>query len=155
MINNGRNDIPLYSTVAGAHMSHFRLREFENSDGFAMVHPSVLLSLENTRLDLCMDAKEEVCILITSAVRTGAENAKLAESLGWTDEGGRVSRNSKHLDKYGGIAVDIVAFAKSNHRLITQRTLGAVCRRHFSYVNDKYSDGHVHADNRGELLDNA
>ena len=35
---NGRNDVSLMAKVDGEALSHFRLREFENRDGLAMVH---------------------------------------------------------------------------------------------------------------------
>lgn len=145
---SGRNDVPLMAVVDGETLSHFRLREFENAEGFAMVHASTLASLERTRKDLCAAAGEEVRIVITDAVRTPADLARLAARLGWTDEGGAVSRDSKHLAAYGGIAVDIVAVRASSGIRIPQRELGAVCRRHFDWVKDDYRDGHVHADNR-------
>ena len=147
----GRNDVRLVASVDGEKVSHFRLREFENGDGLAMVHGSVLESLERTRRDLCSMASEDVWLIVTDAVRTEADLERLAKRLGWTDEGGAVSRNSKHLAKFGGIAVDLVAVVKSTRARVPQRTLGAICRRHFDWVKDDYGDGHVHADNRGVL----
>ena len=146
--SSGRNAVRLMTLLDGEWVSHFRLREFENREGLAMVHASVLESLERTRRDLGAMADEEVWIIITNAVRTQADLERLAARLGWVDEGGLVSRNSRHLAKFGGIAVDIVARVARTHRAIPQRTLGAVCRRHFDFVKDDYTDGHVHADNR-------
>lgn len=143
-----RNDVRLMTVLDGEVVSHFKLREFENGDGLAMVHPSVLESLERVRRDLCAMAGEEVLIMITSAVRTEADLERLAGRHGWVDEGGTVARDSKHLAKYGGIAVDLVARARKGGALVAQRTLGSVCRRHFDWVKDDYRDGHVHADNR-------
>ncbi len=147
----GRNDIPLMTLLDGEMVSHFRLREFENAEGLAMVHPSVLLSLEKTRRDLCALEGETVCVLITDAVRTAADMARLAARLGWTDEGGLVSRRSKHQAKYGGIAVDLVAVRAASGVRVSQRNVGLVCRKYFDFVKDDYADGHVHADNRGVL----
>jgi hypothetical protein len=84
-------------------------------------------------------------------VRTEAELAALAARLGWTDEGGSVSRDSMHLTKYGGIAVDLVGVVASSRHRVPQTTLGEVCRRYFDFVKDDYRDGHVHADLRAHL----
>lgn len=144
----GRNDVRLAVVVDGEMLSHFRLCEFENEDGLAMVHRSVLESLERVRRDLCAMCGEEVWVIITDAVRTPADLERLAARLGWTDEGGAVSRRSKHLAEFGGIAVDIVAVVARTRARVPQQTLGEVCRRYFDWVKDDYSDGHVHADNR-------
>jgi hypothetical protein len=148
---NGRNNVPLVAAVDGEPLTHFRLREFENGDGLAMVHASTLVSLERVRRDLCAMAGEEVQIVITDAVRTPEDLSRLAARLGWTDEGGAVSRDSKHLAKFGGIAVDIVAIVASSGARIPQKRLGEICRRHFGWVKDDYRDGHVHADNRNAV----
>ena len=146
---SGRNDIRLLTTLDGEDVAHFRLREFENRDGLAMVHPSLLESLERVRRDLCRMAGETVWVIVTDGIRTQSDLEGLASRLGWTDEGGSVSRHSRHLTRYGGIAVDLVAVvAESRHR-VPQETLGRVCRQYFDWVKDDYGDGHVHADNRG------
>lgn len=142
------NDIPLLCHIDGLPASHFRLREFANADGLAIVHPSLVESLERTRRDLCREAGETVWLIITSATRTEADLARLAARLGWVDEGGAVSRDSKHLARCGGIAADLVASVARTRERIPQAALAAVCRRHFDYVKADYSDGHVHADNR-------
>jgi hypothetical protein len=58
-----------------------------------------------------------------------------------------VSRVSRHLPKYGGIAVDFYA-VYANGKRVAQKTVAKIARKYFDYVNDKYSDGHVHGDNR-------
>jgi len=146
--SSGRNDVRLVARVDGEEVSHFRLREFENAEGLAMVHASVLASLERVRRDLCRAARAEVWIVITDAVRTRRDLERLALRLGWTDQGGLVARRSKHLAEFGGIAVDLIAVVAGTRRRIPQRTLGRVCRRYFDWVKDDYTDGHVHADNR-------
>lgn len=150
-LSKGRNDVRLLTTLDGQEVSHFRLREFENREGLAMVHPSTLLSLEQVRRDLNAMAGEEVWVILTEGVRTQADLERLASRLGWTDEGGLVSRDSKHLVKYGGIAVDLVAVSANSRMRVPAATLGEVCRRYFDWVKDDYADGHVHADNRGEI----
>jgi len=147
-MTNTRNDIPLLSYLDGKPVSNFRLREFENRDGLAMLDARVLSALEKVRRDLALFAGEEVWVIITDCVRTRADLEALAKRLGWADQGGAVARNSKHLAEYGGIAVDLKAAVKSTRTPIAQKTLGEICRRHFSYVKDDYADGHVHADMR-------
>ena len=122
--------------------------EFENYDGLVMVHDSVLTSLERVRADLCELHGQEVEAIPTDGVRTQADLERLAAKHGWTDEGGKVARRSKHLACFGGIAVDLKARIKSTEKPIDQAQLGAVCRRYFDWVKDDYGDGHVHADNR-------
>jgi hypothetical protein len=143
----GRNRIRLLVYLDGVPVSHFCLNEFENSDGFAMVHESVLLSLEKTRRDLCREYGEEIRILITGSTRTPQENEALARRLGWTDNGGAVSRTSRHLPCFHGIAVDFYA-RRANGERVPARDLGRIAQRHFRFVKDDYKDGHIHADNR-------
>lgn len=149
--HSGRNDVRLLTDLDGEPVSHFRLKEFENEDGLAMVHAATLLALERLRRDLCAHAGEEVWVMITDAVRTPEELERLAQRLGWTGNGGQVSRDSRHLTRYGGIAVDLVAVVVRTRERVPQRTLGEFCRRHFDFVKDDYQDGHVHADNRAVL----
>ncbi len=148
-ICSGRNDVRLLTTLDGEDAAHFRLREFENRDGLAMVHGSLLDSLERVRRDLCRMAGETVWVIVTDGIRTQSDLERLASRLGWTDEGGSVSRHSRHLTRYGGIAVDLVAVVAGSRHRVPQETLGAVCRKYFDWVKDDYGDGHVHADNRG------
>lgn len=136
-----RNDIQL--------SPHFNLREFENVDGWVMVHPSVIESLEAVRERLQVyHTGRECAIVITGSTRTKARNIELARVQGWQGDGGTVSRDSKHLEQYGGIAVDLKAYICGTRQLVPQRTLGDVCRLYFDYVKADYADGHVHADNR-------
>lgn len=144
----GTNDIWLSTDQLPTTPSHFRLAEFATPQGLSMLHCSVLVSLEKVRLDLAAAINYPVSIIITSAVRTQQHNTLLATRLGWTDQGGIVSRNSLHLPKYGGIAVDIIATLYQSHTRVPQHQLGRECRRHFHFVKDNYPDGHVHCDNR-------
>lgn len=145
---SGRNDVALAITVDGETLTHFRLREFENGDGLAMVHASLLESLERVRRDLCATRGETVWLIVKDAVRTQADLERLAARLGWEDQGGVVARRSRHLVEFGGIAVDLVAVVARTRERVPQRALGAACRRWFDWVKDDYGDGHVHADNR-------
>lgn len=142
-----RNDIRLIDPGTGK-PGHFRLREFENREGLAMVSPGVLWALERVREKLNTEFGEEVWVIITDAVRTDADLQRLGDRLGWIDEGGTVSRDSKHLAKYGGMAVDIVAVVVRSRLNVSQDGLGEACRLFFDWVKDDYADAHVHADNR-------
>ena len=113
--------------VDGAQVSHFKLREFENAEGLAMVHATALTSLEQVRRDPCALYGETVHRIVTSAVRTPSGLERRALRHGRTHECGRVART---------------------RAAVPQHTLGMVCRRYFDWVKDDYSDGHVHADNR-------
>lgn len=141
-----RNNVEVASDHFG--QSHFRLCEFENAEGLAMIHATTLTSLELVRRDLAALAGEEVHVVIKDGVRTTLDNERLAARLGWTDEGGAVSRRSRHLAEFGGIAVDLIARCAKDKREVPQKIVGEVCRRHFDWVKDDYRDGHVHADNR-------
>jgi len=151
-LSKDRNNVQLLVEIDGESLANFRLREFENPDGLAMVHRSTLQSLERVRRELCAMAGEEVWIIVTDAVRTPRDLERLALRFGWQDEGGTVARDSKHLLQYGGIAVDIIAVIASSRARVPQRTLGNICRKHFDFVKDNYNDGHVHADNRERAL---
>lgn len=131
---------------------HFSMWEFENSEGMVMIHPSVIRSLELLRESLCNIVERGVAIIITDATRTRAENGRLAKDLGWSDQGGAVSRNSRHLTTWGGIAVDIRAVVNATRKYqrnpLPQTILGSHAKKFFDFVKDDYGDGHVHCDNR-------
>ena len=147
-----RNHIPLYTQITVGNMTmlaqNFSLHEFEMKEGTVLLHPSVLVSLELTRYDLGEEVGEEVCIRITCSTRSEAYNDILGESLGWIENGGPVSRVSRHLPQYGGIAVDWYAYIKRTKKRVPQKLCGDIARRHFDYVKDDYKDGHIHGDNR-------
>ena len=135
----GRNNIPI--------SPNFNLREFENRDGYVMLHSSILEGLEAVREIINEELGTPIGIFITNAVRTQGDNNRLASKLGWTDQGGTVSRTSKHLWKYGGIAVDIIGVFLDNGEIMDQKMLVPICQEHFDWVRD-YKDGHIHCDNR-------
>ncbi|MFA7693336.1 MAG: hypothetical protein GX117_04075 [Candidatus Hydrogenedentes bacterium] len=143
-----RNNVVLHTKVDGVLYGNFKLREFENAEGLAMVHPTLLEGLERTRRDLGAYYGKTVYVIITSAVRTEQDNERLAKQLGWTEDGGLVSRGSYHLNRFGGIAVDLIAKEAETGRVVAQKTVGKICRRYFDWVKDDYADGHVHVDNR-------
>lgn len=131
--------------------AHFRLREFANAEGVVMVHPALINGLEALRHELYCAFREEVWIIITDGIRTQDDLERLADKYGWIDEGGVVSRDSKHLTKYGGIAADIKCFKANKgpdgrRERVAQALVGRMARRFFLFVKDDYADGHVHVD---------
>ncbi|MCX8065994.1 MAG: hypothetical protein N3G21_12630 [Candidatus Hydrogenedentes bacterium] len=145
----GRNELQLAVEIDGKWVvSHFNLKEFENTQGWAMVHSSVVLSLEKLRAELSRLIGEEVEILITSSTRTEEENNRLGKIYGWITEGGVVSKDSKHLDKYGGVAVDFYVRTKEKRLVVSEELVANTAVRFFDFVKRGYPDGHIHADNR-------
>jgi len=151
-----RNDIRLWTEIDGALVSHFRLWEFESrSTGLVCVDPTLLRSLERLRLNLSQDEHEEVEVIVTCGTRLDSENEALAARLGWTDEGGEVSRNSRHLPRYGGIAADFWARYKirrfrlyeGGHGRLPPIQVHNAAKQVFDWTK-LYADGHVHGDNR-------
>lgn len=146
-----RNDIVLSWDDGGVVQSgHFKLSEFASKNGLVVVDSGLVVSLELVRRDLCHLFGCDVQIIITSGTRLESENVALAERLGWTDAGGAVARDSRHLPKYGGIAVDLFARRQfgQGYEIVSPDIVAETCRQHFRYVKGDYADGHVHADNR-------
>ncbi len=129
-------------------VTNFNLKEFENEHGWVMIHKSVIVSLTKLRAELEELYGEEVEIIITDSTRTPQELERLGKRLGWIDEGGLVSRNSKHLERFGGIAGDFYVRYKQSKKRIPSYSIEVICRKYFDYVKADYADGHIHADNR-------
>ena len=130
---------------------NFWLDEFAMAEGAVILHPSVPVSLEMTRYELNITEGEDVYIVVTDSTRSKATNNELGRRHGWTGHGGTVSKDSKHLVENGACAVDFYAvYAKSKKR-VDQKTVAKIARKYFDWVNDKYSDGHVHGDNRKHI----
>jgi len=149
----GRNDVQLAVEWDGQWVvTHFNLKEFENENGWVMIHRSVIISLTKIREELGELFGEEVEIVITDSTRTPQQLEHLGEKLGWIDEGGVVARNSKHLERFGGIAVDFYARFKQSKKRIASSSIEMICKKHFDYVKADYADGHIHADNRNHII---
>lgn len=125
---------------------NFSLHEFQNKEGLVMVHPALVEGLQAAR-DEMNDGHEEYFIVVTNSIRTEADNAALGARLGWTDEGGLVARDSRHLTKYGGIAADI-SVRRILNRPVNRAMVLQVLNKHFDYVKADYADGHIHVDQR-------
>lgn len=150
-----RNLVKLWTEIDGELISHFSLHEFENADGLVCIDPSVLRSLEALRRNLSADEHEEIQLIITNATRTDADNERLAGKYGWTDKGGSVSKDSRHLVRNGCKAVDFYARRKSTRfqvysgkrRRLPVEQVAFAAWQVFDFVK-KYADRHVHGDNR-------
>ena len=142
MINNS----PLLRTSWGK-ISNFRLSEFANKEGLAMVHLPTLDALQKTRDRLNVVLDGGVSIIITNATRTPADNIKLGERYGWTDSGGKVSRDSQHLTSNGCNGVDFIA-VNSIGEPIPRSIVASSARKYFKFMKS-YRDGHIHGDMRG------
>jgi hypothetical protein len=142
------NNIKLCSTLDGESFSHFKMSEFQNPDGWVMVHPALLRALELTRHALNEISKsKDIRITITDCVRTPQQNYALGRRLGYTDEGGLVSRNSYHLSQYGGIAADFIAWDASLDKELSAAEVLPVAALFFHF-SKAYTDGHIHGDMR-------
>jgi len=128
---------------------HFKLCEFEDqSDGHLVVlHPLTLERLELLHSALSEEIAHEIAIIVTCGTRTPRSNKQLGNRLGWTDDGGLVSRNSRHLPKFGGIAVDLYALDKEVRVLVPTDRVAAIAKRFFDVVLDHYPT-HIHVDLR-------
>lgn len=142
------NNIRIWSEVDGVLVSHFFMYEFANKEGWVLLHERVPWALEQVRAALnARYPSDEIIILVTNTTRTKAQNETLAAKLGWTDEGGLVSRRSWHLVEFGGIAVDFEARVKSSGVRISPVDVSKIASLYFEWVK-WYSDGHVHGDFR-------
>jgi hypothetical protein len=142
------NNIQIYSRVDGELVSNFLMREFQNTQGWVILHEKVPWALEMTRAAL--NARYPtwlIQILVTNCTRTRAQNESLARRLGWADEGGTVSRESFHLVEFGGIAADFVAYSTARKIRIPAKEVADIAALYFDYVK-WYSDDHVHGDFR-------
>ena len=136
-------------------VSHFCVEEFMSGSGVVCVNLRVVGALEQLRANLCSDEGEDVEIIITGGTRSDEDNKRLAAKYGWTDEGGRVSRNSQHLSKNGACAVDFLARRKRTRyygysglkRELPQEQVAYAAWQVFDFVK-RYPTGHVHGDQR-------
>ena len=129
---------------------NFWLDEFAMAEGTVILHPTIPVSLEMTRYELNVTEGEDVYIVVTGSTRSKATNDELGRRHGWQGFGGTVSKESKHLVEHGACAVDFYAKYKASKKRVPQKTVAKIARKYFDYVNDKYSDGHVHGDNRSQ-----
>lgn len=143
-----KNHIPLYTEIDGSLVSHFSLHEFENPQGWVIIHPKTVEALELARAGVrAQNPGQDIIFRITCTTRTLAQNEALGRKYGFTDEGGKVSRRSWHLEQFGGIAVDFVAWSVTQNCNISPVDVARVARLYFDFVK-WYSDSHVHGDLR-------
>lgn len=128
---------------------HFKLFEFEDpEDGHVVVlHPLLLNQLEQYHEAISQTLGHNIAIVVTSGTRTQRSNKRLANRFGWTDYGGLVSRNSRHLPKFGGIAVDFYALDKETKQIVNTTFAAGLADEFFDVVLDHYPT-HIHVDLR-------
>ena len=131
----------------GKLVSHFTMKEFEDLNGQVTLDYYTLLAIEYTREELCHRYKEDVMIIITGATRTKDRNAFLGNLLGFLPNG-LVARNSFHLLKYGGIALDLKALIKRTKEPVSEANALGAAGMFFDFVIGSYDDLHIHVDNR-------
>lgn len=139
------NNSPQLVTSNGE-ISNFRLCEFANEEGTAMVHLPTLDALQEIRNHLNIALGGEVRIIITNATRTKGDNNRLGRLYGWAPSG-KVSRDSQHLVRNGCTAVDFIAINSMGEPL-PRSIVANAAEKYFKFVKS-YSDGHIHADMRG------
>lgn len=115
---------------------HFKLFEFadHNDSELVVLNPMLPRRLERVRSILCTTFQIEIIIVVNSGTRTPKSNALLAETLGWIDQGGSVSKDSTHQPEYGGIAADIQALYAATRQPVNHGNLIAAARSAFDYV---------------------
>ncbi len=152
MVSHRSNDIRIKTKVGDRLVSNFALWEFENQDGWVMIQPLTIKTLELTRAELNVRSTSgEVQIIITGSTRTQEQNERLAYRLGWTTNGGLVSPTSRHLARYGGDAVDFFARYAHNKKLVPLEEVANVARHYFDSVFIYMTSRHIHGDNRQKL----
>jgi len=134
---------------------HFRLYEFEDRafDHVVVLHPLLLERLELLHSALAEKLEHQVAICITRGSVTVRSNNQLGKILGWIGEGGIVSRNSRHLTKFGGIAADLYTIDQETGLMVPTGTVADEARPLFDVVLDHYPT-HIHVDLRDSAKPN-
>lgn len=142
------NHIPIYTEIDGVLVSHFFLDEFENAEGWVVLHPKIPWALEHVRAAFNARYRPDVISChVTNTTRTKSQLAAMALAHGWIDQGGKVARRSFHLVEFGGIATDFYLRNCSKGCNIPPKEVAKVAELYFDYVQ-AYDDGHVHGDFR-------
>ena len=128
-------------------VSNFKLYEFLNKAGETKIHPAQVIALQATRDDLNERLGGRIAIFHTCFYRSPQDNYRLAvtQGLGWTDEGGRVSRNSIHQF---GAASDFHAFDWKRGARVPKKIVKEVAELYFDYVQQYPDTQHTHGDVR-------
>lgn len=128
-------------------VSNFKLYEFLNPAGETKIHPAQVIALQMTRDGLNDRLGGRVGIFHTSFYRSPADQRRLAitQGLGWTDEGGKVSRTSIHME---GAASDFHAWDWKRGARVPKRIVKEVAELHFDYVQQYPDTQHTHGDVR-------
>lgn len=142
------NQIPVYSLIEGKLVTNFLLSEFENDEGWVILHHRIPRALELVRAAFNARYRPDVISChITNTTRTKNQLDVMGHKWGWIDQGGKVARRSFHLVEFGGIAVDFYLRNRTKGTNIPPREVAKVAELYFDYVQ-AYDDGHVHGDFR-------
>ena len=77
------NDIKIYTSIDGELISNFRLREFQNTLGWVILHEKIPWALEMTRSALNSRYPTwRIQLIIRDCTRTRQQNEALARKLG-------------------------------------------------------------------------
>lgn len=126
---------------------HFTLEEFadHNNNGLVVLDSELPMHLELLRWTAQRLLNKRVLVRITSGTRSERSNNKLAKQLGWTDNGGLVSPNSRHLPRFGGIAADLQLSISLQNHLLPAHELLTLARPIFPYCKP-IDDFSIHVD---------
>jgi len=142
------NRIRIYTEIDGKLVSNFFLYEFQNAEGWVLVHHKIPWALEHVRAAFVARYRPDVISChVTNTTRTKSQLAAMALAHGWIDQGGKVARRSFHLVEYGGIAVDFYLRNQTKGTTIPPKEVAKVAELYFDFVK-AYDDGHVHGDFR-------
>lgn len=129
--------------------SNFWEHEFQSHSGYCFA-PQVLVDVLQKMRNYVRDATgREHRVIITDGGRTYGDNVELAERLGWIDDGGPVSKYSKHLFTEGSCAVDFYLVSTDGIVMPAEevkKLVGPV----FDFFQT-YPDGHCHGDMRDHV----
>jgi hypothetical protein len=143
-----RNHIPIYTEIDGILVSNFFMDEFENAEGWIVLHHKIPWALENIRAAMNARYRPDVISChVTNTTRTKNQLDVMGHKWGWIDQGGKVARRSFHLVEYGGIAVDFYLRNRTKGTNIPPKEVAKVAELYFDFVKP-YDDGHIHGDFR-------
>jgi len=150
MFRTDHNRVVLATTLPGEQKprTNFTAYEFRSrSTGLVLIHPLVVMCAELVRRDLNEFIRPGIQVIITHGLRMPADEMRLVERYGWLDEGGRVSRNSRHKPENGACAIDFYAWDVVECERVLQTYVERIAMDWFDWTKT-YNDGTIHGDLR-------